>query len=143
MYSEVSWVLVSLGTQVWPQIILYLEYLSNYLFVSCDYEFTFLALVVCLSILHYVSFSKIIEQCIIFCYLKFWNFIEGQSHKVIFPMHKEWFFWKHSLKIFKILVKNLISCQQTTGDMESIVLSRKTFWKQRVGITKVSVWYGH
>ena len=132
MYSEVSWVLVSLGTQVWLQIILCLEYLSNYLFVSCDYEFTFLALVVCLSILHYVSFSKIIEQCIIFCYLKFWNFIEGQSHKVIFPMHK-----------IKILVKNLISCQQTTGDMESIVLSRKTFWKQRVGITKVSVWYGH
>ena len=38
MYAEVVWVLVSLGTQVQPQIIRDPEYLPDYLFVSDDYE---------------------------------------------------------------------------------------------------------
>ena len=37
MNSEVAWVLVSLGTQVQPQIILDPDYLANYLSVSDDY----------------------------------------------------------------------------------------------------------
>ena len=37
MYSEVTWVLVSSGTQAQPQIILDPEYLPNYLPVSYDY----------------------------------------------------------------------------------------------------------
>ena len=40
MYAEVAWVLVSLGTQVQPQIILDPDYLPDYLFVSDDYEIT-------------------------------------------------------------------------------------------------------
>ena len=40
MYVEVAWVLVSLGTQVQPQIILDPDYLPDYLFVSDDYEIT-------------------------------------------------------------------------------------------------------
>ena len=40
MYAEVVWVLVSLGTQVQPQIILDPDYLLDYLFVSDDYEIT-------------------------------------------------------------------------------------------------------
>ena len=38
MYAEVVWVLVSLGNQVKPQIILDPDYLQDYLFVSDDYE---------------------------------------------------------------------------------------------------------
>ena len=38
--SGVAWVLVFSGTQVQPQIILDLEYLSDYLSVSYDYDFT-------------------------------------------------------------------------------------------------------
>ena len=37
MNSEVAWVLVSLGTQVQPQIILDPDYLADYLSVSDDY----------------------------------------------------------------------------------------------------------
>ena len=37
MYSEVAWVLVSLGTQVQPQIILVPDYLTDYLSSSYDY----------------------------------------------------------------------------------------------------------
>ena len=37
MYSEVAWVLVSLGTQVQLQIILVPDYLPDYLSVSYDY----------------------------------------------------------------------------------------------------------
>ena len=37
MNSEVAWVLVSLGTQVQPQIILDPDYLPDYLSVSDDY----------------------------------------------------------------------------------------------------------
>ena len=37
MNSEVAWVLVSLGSQVQPQIILDPDYLPEYLSVSCDY----------------------------------------------------------------------------------------------------------
>ena len=37
MNSEVAWVLVSLGTQVQPQIILDPDYLPDYLSVSNDY----------------------------------------------------------------------------------------------------------
>ena len=40
MYAEVVWVLVSLETQVQPQIILDPDYLPDYLFVSDDYEVT-------------------------------------------------------------------------------------------------------
>ena len=40
MYAEVAWVLVSLRTQVQPQIILDPDYLPDYLFVSEDYEIT-------------------------------------------------------------------------------------------------------
>ena len=38
MYAEVAWVLVSLGTQVQPQVILDPDYLPGYLFVSYDYD---------------------------------------------------------------------------------------------------------
>ena len=38
MYAEVAWVLVSLGTQVQPQITPDLDYLPDYLCVSYDYE---------------------------------------------------------------------------------------------------------
>ena len=38
MYTEVAWVLGSLGTQVQPQIILDPDYLSEYLFVSYHYD---------------------------------------------------------------------------------------------------------
>ena len=37
MYSEVAWVLASLRTQIWPQIILGLDHLPDYLSISCDY----------------------------------------------------------------------------------------------------------
>ena len=37
MYSQVAWVLVSLGTQVQPQIILEPDYLPDYLSVSYNY----------------------------------------------------------------------------------------------------------
>ena len=37
MYVEVAWVLVSLGTQVNPQIILNPDYISDYPTVSYDY----------------------------------------------------------------------------------------------------------
>ena len=37
MNSEVAWVLVSLGTQVQPQIILDPDFLADYLSVSDDY----------------------------------------------------------------------------------------------------------
>ena len=36
MYSEVSWVVVSLGTQVQSQMIIDLDYLPDYLSVSYD-----------------------------------------------------------------------------------------------------------
>ena len=39
MNSEVAWVLVSLGIQVRPQIILDLYYLQDYLSISYDYVF--------------------------------------------------------------------------------------------------------
>ena len=38
MYAEVAWVLVSLGTQVQPQVILDPNYLPDYLSVSYDYD---------------------------------------------------------------------------------------------------------
>ena len=38
MYAEVAWVLVSLGTQVQPQILPDPDYLPEYLSVSYDYE---------------------------------------------------------------------------------------------------------
>ena len=38
MSPEVVWVLVSLGTQVQPQIIFDPDYLPDYLFVSYDYD---------------------------------------------------------------------------------------------------------
>ena len=41
MYSKVAWVLVSLGTQVWLQVILDPGYLPDYLSVSYDYEYTY------------------------------------------------------------------------------------------------------
>ena len=37
MYADVAWVLVSLGTQVQPQIMLDPEYLPDYISVSYDY----------------------------------------------------------------------------------------------------------
>ena len=37
MYAEVAWLLVSLGTQVQPQVILDPDYLPDYLSVSYDY----------------------------------------------------------------------------------------------------------
>ena len=37
MHVEVAWILVSSGIQVQPQIILDLDYLPDYLFVSFDY----------------------------------------------------------------------------------------------------------
>ena len=37
MYTEVAWVLVSLGTQAQPQIILDPDYIPDYLSVSYDY----------------------------------------------------------------------------------------------------------
>ena len=40
MYAEVAWVLISLGTQVQPQIILDPDYLPDYLSVSYDYGVT-------------------------------------------------------------------------------------------------------
>ena len=40
MYAEVARVLVSLGTQVQPHIILDPDYLPDYLSVSYDYDFT-------------------------------------------------------------------------------------------------------
>ena len=39
MYSEVAWVLVSLETQVQPQIILDPDYVLGYLSVSYDYGY--------------------------------------------------------------------------------------------------------
>ena len=39
MHSEMAWVLVSLGTEVQPQIILKPGYLPGYLAVSCDYGY--------------------------------------------------------------------------------------------------------
>ena len=41
MCSEVAWVLVSLGTQVQPQIILETDYLPDYLSVFYDYDFLY------------------------------------------------------------------------------------------------------
>ena len=38
MYAEVAWVLVKLGTQVQPQIIVDLEFLPEYLSDSYDYD---------------------------------------------------------------------------------------------------------
>ena len=40
MYAEIAWVLVSSGTQIQPQIILYPDYLPDYLSVSYGYEIT-------------------------------------------------------------------------------------------------------
>ena len=40
MYAEIVWVLVSLGTQVQPQIIPNPDYLTDYLSVSYDYDIT-------------------------------------------------------------------------------------------------------
>ena len=40
MCAEVAWVLVFLGTQVQPQIILEPGYLPDYLFISYDYAWT-------------------------------------------------------------------------------------------------------
>ena len=40
MYVDVAWVLVSLETQVKPQILLDPDYLPDYLFVSDDYGIT-------------------------------------------------------------------------------------------------------
>ena len=37
MYADVAWVLVSLGTQVQPQVILNPDYLPDYLSVSYNY----------------------------------------------------------------------------------------------------------
>ena len=42
MYAEVVWVLVSLGTQVHPQIIVDPDYLPDYLSVSYDYGLLYL-----------------------------------------------------------------------------------------------------
>ena len=39
LYSELTWVLVSSGTQVQPQVILDRDYLPDYLSVSYDYGF--------------------------------------------------------------------------------------------------------
>ena len=39
MYSEVAWVLVSLGTQVQPQIIFDPDYLPDYLSNSYEYRY--------------------------------------------------------------------------------------------------------
>ena len=39
MYSEVAWVLVALGTQVWPQIILDPDCNPGYLSVSYNYDY--------------------------------------------------------------------------------------------------------
>ena len=38
MYADVAWVLVSSGTQAQPQIILDPDYLTDYLYVSYDYD---------------------------------------------------------------------------------------------------------
>ena len=38
MYAEVAWMLISLGTQVQPQLILDPHYLSDYISVSYDYD---------------------------------------------------------------------------------------------------------
>ena len=40
MYGKVAWVLVSSGTQVQPQIILYPGYLPDYFSASNDYGFS-------------------------------------------------------------------------------------------------------
>ena len=40
MYAEVAWVLVSLETQVQPQIILDPDYLPDYLSVCYDYDYS-------------------------------------------------------------------------------------------------------
>ena len=37
-FSEVALVVVSLGTQVWPQVILDLDFLPDHLSVSYDYD---------------------------------------------------------------------------------------------------------
>ena len=39
MYAEVSWAVVSLGTQVQPQITIDLDYFPGYSSVSYDYAF--------------------------------------------------------------------------------------------------------
>ena len=41
MYSELVWVLVSLGTQVQPQIILKSDYLTDYFSISYDHVVTY------------------------------------------------------------------------------------------------------
>ena len=41
MYAEVAWVLISLGTQVQPQVILDPNYLPDYLSVSYDCDLVF------------------------------------------------------------------------------------------------------
>ena len=44
MYSEVAWVLVSSEIQFRPQIILYPDYVPDYLSVSCDYDYKLLCM---------------------------------------------------------------------------------------------------
>ena len=49
MYAEVSWVLVSSGTQGQPQIIIDPDYLPDYLSVSYDYTETLSLLFIVLT----------------------------------------------------------------------------------------------
>ena len=42
IYAEIAWVLVSLGTQVQPQVMLDPDYLPDYLSVSYDYAWTYM-----------------------------------------------------------------------------------------------------
>ena len=39
MYAEIAWVLVSLETQVQPQVVLNPDYLPDYLLASYDYGY--------------------------------------------------------------------------------------------------------
>ena len=78
MYAEVAWVIVSVGTQVKPQIILDPDYLPDYLSVSYDYGVTKQNLAILIS---KYKFSALSKSKFTYC------FTPGKSYHV-FNEHK-------------------------------------------------------
>ena len=76
MYAEIAIVLVFLETQVQPQIILDLDYLPDYLFVSDDYEITIISRQN--DPIFFICSSSSIRWLFHFCISKF-SFVESPS----------------------------------------------------------------
>ena len=70
MYAEVAWVLVSLGTQVQPQVILDPDYLPDYLSVSYDYDlwrFQSARFLTLIELSNFPSDTKVIKKQAQYC----------------------------------------------------------------------------